>query len=158
MRAGGRTGLVRDDNVLPVVLANDLCERLGLASDDLLGLVALTLLERLANAEDDLDVGLEGGGGLRIGAGRGGAGRGQRAACREGIGGRAREAGTNLLGDELVRLVEDGAALRVAEDDPVEANVLELLEPVMGHSRQVRKRSSLHRVSEGERTDEISPV
>lgn len=37
---------------------------------------------------------------------------------------------TCLFGDKLVRLVEDGAALRVAEDDPVEANVLELREPV----------------------------
>ncbi len=50
--------------MLPVLLVNDLGEGLDLAVDDLLGLVALALLERLADAEDDLDASLERGGGL----------------------------------------------------------------------------------------------
>jgi hypothetical protein len=54
--------------VPPVLLINDLGEGFDLAVDDLLGLVALALLERLADAEDDLDARLERGGGLSIAA------------------------------------------------------------------------------------------
>lgn len=55
---------VMHDNSRPVSLREDLVGGLELASDDLGGLVALALLEVLANAEDDLDSGLESGGGL----------------------------------------------------------------------------------------------
>lgn len=41
-----------------------------------------------------------------------------------------------LLGDELVGLVEESAALRVAEDHPRKVDILELLEPVMGEEWQ----------------------
>ena len=40
-----------------------------------------------------------------------------------------------LLGDLLVSLVEDSAALRVAEDDPLESNVVQLVDPVNVKSR-----------------------
>lgn len=53
------TRLVGDDNVLPVLLADDLGESVDLAVDDLLGPVRVALLERLADAEDDLDASLE---------------------------------------------------------------------------------------------------
>lgn len=60
----------------------------------------------------------------------------------------------HLLSNKLVRLVEEGAALRVAEDDPLEANVLELLEPVSRLQLSTPVPVSRRRQS----THEISPV
>lgn len=57
-------GLVSNHDVLPVLLVDDLGEGLSLTGDDLLGLVGLALLERLTNAEDDLDASGEGSLGL----------------------------------------------------------------------------------------------
>ena len=57
-------GLVSDNDVLPVVLLDDLGKSLDLAADDLVRLVALALLESLTDAEDDLDVLLQGSLGL----------------------------------------------------------------------------------------------
>ena len=54
--------------MLPVLLVNDLGEGFDLAVDDFLGLVALALLERLADAEDDLDARLERSSGLTLGS------------------------------------------------------------------------------------------
>jgi hypothetical protein len=36
------------------------------------------------------------------------------------------QSGRSLLGNEFVGLVEDGATLRVTEDDPFESDILEL--------------------------------
>lgn len=56
----------------------------------------------------------------------------------------------NLLGNELVLLVEDRAALGVTEDDPLESNVLELLEAVA--IKRVRTRSRGRREEDRRRT------
>lgn len=125
----GLTRLVGDDNVLPVLLADDLGESVNLAVDDLLGPVRVALLERLADAEDDLNAGLERLRGLVRGAM-------SRQCYSSGVwleawAGRKRDK-AHLLGDELVGLVEEGATLRVAEDDPVQADVLQLGEPGEG--------------------------
>jgi hypothetical protein len=49
---------------------------------------------------------------------------------------RESKAKPHLLGDELIGLVEEGAALRVSEDDPREVDVLELLEAVVKETRR----------------------
>lgn len=50
---------------------------------------------------------------------------------------RERKPRTHLLSDELVGLVEEGTALRVAEDDPLEVDVLELLKSVREGENEV---------------------
>lgn len=93
--ADGPDGLVRNDDLGPVALADDRGDGLELALDNVVGHVLLALLERLADTGNDLET--------------------------------ARKRGLDLLGDDLVRVAEERAALRVAEDDPGDAGVLELL-------------------------------
>jgi hypothetical protein len=101
---------------LPVVLGNDTGESLELPRHDLGRLLSLPLLEVLSNAEDDIDTNLQRSEGLfhvvNIPKWAEGGDRWD----------------THLGSDELVRLVEDGATLRVAEDDPGEVEVLQLVE------------------------------
>jgi len=67
-----------------------------------------------------------------------------------------RKAKPHLLGDELVGLVEESAALRVTENDPRELDVLELLKPVVKEKgRGQRNGSTLPKTT---KTHEISPV
>ena len=86
--------LVRNDNVLPVVLLHrlDHCGKLSLAHVE--GAAGLLLVDGLADAENHLEALLDG--------------------------------KRHLVGDKLVRLVEDASALAVSENDPLRATVLHL--------------------------------
>jgi len=55
---------LRLNDSLPVILGKNLVGRLELLGDDLGRLASLTHLERLANAEDNLDAELDSSGGL----------------------------------------------------------------------------------------------
>jgi hypothetical protein len=63
-RRRGRTGLVGNDDVLPVLLLDGLDDGAGHALADGHRLVGVALLERLADAEDNLETLAEGGGRL----------------------------------------------------------------------------------------------
>jgi hypothetical protein len=99
IRGGSKTStnspnrLISNDNVGPVLdLLND---GINLSVDNVNGLVSVTLLKGLANAENNA-----------------------KTVIKSKLG---------LVSNKLVRLLDDGTALRVAENDPLGANILNLL-------------------------------
>lgn len=138
--ANGPDGLVGNDDAGPVLdLVND---GLELALADVEGLVGLTLLKGLTNAENDVQAIVKG----KLG----------------------------LVSNELVRLLDDGAALGVTENDPLGTNVLDLVnrdltsegtvalvESVLGSNRDSRSLQVLlgpEKVGEGRRDDDLDVV
>lgn len=108
LRSGGDTGtdgphgFVGNDDVLPVLLLEDVDAGLDLGLADLHGSTGLSVLQELADAEDDLEAVLEGD--LRMAT--------------------TTTTYLGLLGNELVGLGGDGvASLAVADEGPLETEV-----------------------------------